>query len=106
VRFRSDYFPLLGRVLHFPPVYTRYTHSLEKNTAGMAPENIGVGLLETGRADEAIAHLENLALRPTYAEGEKNLDDALNPLDARPKRFPIWKPPSACNRSTPKPPTF
>ena len=31
----------------------------KKTTAGMAHENVGVALLETGRADEAIAHFEN-----------------------------------------------
>ena len=40
--------------------YVPATHGAsKKTTAGMAHENVGVALLETGRADEAIAHFEN-----------------------------------------------
>ena len=75
---------------HYRDVFTLYTHTLEKNpTAWMAHNNLGVALVQTGRADEAIAHFEKtLALRPTYAEGENNLGDALNQLGRSTEAIP------------------
>ena len=75
---------------HYRDVFTLYTHTLEKNpTAWMAHNNLGVALVQTGRADEAIAHFEKtLALRPNYAEAENNLGDALNQLGRSTEAIP------------------
>lgn len=75
---------------HYRDVFALYAHTLEKNpTAWMAHNNLGVALVETGRADEAIAHFEKtLVLRPVYAECENNLGDALNQLGRSTEAIP------------------
>ncbi len=75
---------------HYRDVFALYEHTLEKNPAcWMARNNLGVALVESGRADEAIAHFEKaLALRPAYAECENNLGDALNQLGRSTEAIP------------------
>lgn len=75
---------------HYRDVFALYEHTLEKNPAcWMAHNNLGVALVETGRADEAITHFEKaLVLRPTYAECENNLGDALNQLGRSTEAIP------------------
>lgn len=75
---------------HYRDVFSLYKHTLERNpTCWMAHNNLGVSLVETGRADEAIAHFEQaLAIRPAYAECENNLGDALNQLGRSTEAIP------------------
>ena len=75
---------------HYRDVFTLYAHTLEKNPAAwMAHHNLGVALVEDGRADEAIAHFEKaLVLRPASAECENNLGDALNRLGRSTEAIP------------------
>jgi tetratricopeptide (TPR) repeat protein len=47
----------------------------------IAHNNLGLALVESGRADEALVHLKRArALRPDFAESANNLGDALNRL--------------------------
>lgn len=69
---------------------TLYETTLARNPAAwMAHINLGISLVNAGRAADAIPHYEAaLKLRPDYAEGENNLGYALNaehrPADAIP----------------------
>ncbi|WP_175414940.1 tetratricopeptide repeat protein [Nibricoccus aquaticus] len=62
--------------------FTLYETTLERNPAcWMAHTNLGIALVESGRADLALAHHEEaLRLRPEYAKGEHNYGKALNHL--------------------------
>jgi tetratricopeptide (TPR) repeat protein len=59
---------------------TLYTDTLSKNPdCWMADSNLGVCLLERGRATEAISHLRKaVRLKPDYADGHNNLGNALS----------------------------
>jgi tetratricopeptide (TPR) repeat protein len=60
-------------------VFTLYETTLARNPdCWMAHNNLGTALVETGRADEAIAHFElTLKLRPNFPQAESNLGDQL-----------------------------
>jgi protein O-mannosyl-transferase len=60
-------------------VFTLYRATLARNPAAwMAHNNLGIALVDAGRAAEALPHYEDaLRLRPNYAEGENNLGYAL-----------------------------
>ena len=63
-------------------LFALYETTIDRNPAAwMAHNNLGSALVESGRADEAIAHFEHaIALHPNYPEGLNNLGDALNQL--------------------------
>jgi tetratricopeptide (TPR) repeat protein len=63
-------------------VITLYEATLTRNpSAWMAHNNLGLALVEAGRAEEALPHFAAaLKLRPAYAEAENNFGDALNQL--------------------------
>jgi protein O-mannosyl-transferase len=63
-------------------VFSLYSATLARNPdAWMAHNNLGIALVNTGRAAEALAHYEAaLRLRPHYPEAENNLGYALNSL--------------------------
>ena len=77
-----------ARIYH--DVFVLYANTLERNPAcWMAHNNLGVALVEAGRADEAIVHFERAsALRANYAECENNLGDALNRLGRSTEALP------------------
>ncbi|WP_414664127.1 tetratricopeptide repeat protein [Horticoccus sp. 23ND18S-11] len=63
-------------------VFTLYRTTLAKNPAcWMAHNNLGIALVDAGRADEALTHYHQaLGLRRDYAEAENNLGYALSRL--------------------------
>ena len=63
-------------------LFTLYETTLKQNPAcWMAHNNLGIALVDAGRATEAVAHYEQaLQLRPGYAEAANNLGYALTVL--------------------------
>lgn len=75
---------------NYRDVFTLYRATLAQNpSCWMAHNNLGIALVERGRAAEALDHYaQAIALRPNYAEAENNFGYALNqlsrPADALP----------------------
>jgi protein O-mannosyl-transferase len=71
-------------------VITLYEATLARNPAAwMAHNNLGMVLVQSGRAGEAEAHFQAaLRLRANYAEGENNLGDCLTRLNRAAEAVP------------------